>query len=91
MTRMIFCKRLNKEAPGLDVPPYPGAIGDRIFEQISQEAWLQWIEQQTMLINEYRLNLTDKKSREFLETEMDKFFFGEGSERPQGFIPADEA
>lgn len=88
MTRTIFCKRLNKEAPGLKQAPYPGSIGKRIHEHISEEAWLQWIDHQTMLINEYRLNLTDKKSREFLETEMEKFFFGDGSDRPQGFIPA---
>lgn len=90
MSNMIFCKRMNKEAEALDFAPYPGTKGERILKHISKEGWQQWLEHQTMLINEYRLNLTDKKSREFLESEMEKFLFGDGSERPQGFIPVDD-
>ncbi len=90
MARMIFCKKLNKEAEGLTKAPYPGEIGERVFQNISKEAWQSWISHQTMLINEYRLNLMDQKSRKFLEEEMEKFLFGEGSNKPAGFTPTDE-
>lgn len=75
MSRTVHCQKLNKDAPALERPPYPGELGQRIFENISQEAWDQWIGQQTILINEYRLNLADQKSRTFLATEMEKFLF----------------
>ena len=74
MTRMVNCVLLGKEAEGLDRPPYPGELGKRIFENVSKEAWQQWLRQQTMLINEYRLTPVDPKAREFLEQEMEKFF-----------------
>lgn len=66
MTRIIFCQKLHKEAEGLVAQPYPGEFGKRIYENISQEAWQLWIEHQTRLINEYRLNLMEAKSRQFL-------------------------
>ncbi len=75
MTEMIFCQKLNKESQALPRAPYPGELGQRILENISQEAWNQWLGQQTILINEYRLSLIDPKSREFLEKEMIKFLF----------------
>lgn len=86
MSRMIHCQKLNKEAEGLDFPPYPGELGQRIFENISKLAWEQWQNHQTMLINEYRLNMLEPKSREFLETEMTNFLFGGGSEKPPGYV-----
>jgi Fe-S cluster biosynthesis and repair protein YggX len=86
----IFCKKLNKEAPALTYTPYPGALGQRIRENISAPAWEAWLGHQTMLINEYRLNLTDKASRQFLETEMEKFLFADGSEKPAGFVDPNE-
>jgi len=82
MTHKVFCKKLNKEAEGLDNPPYPGQLGMRIYEQISKEAWEMWIAHQTMLINEYRLSLADSKARQFLEEEMTKFLFDGGSVKP---------
>jgi Fe-S cluster biosynthesis and repair protein YggX len=85
MTRTVHCILLNKEAPGLDRPPYPGPLGQRIFEQVSKEAWAGWVRHQTMLINEYRLTPVDPKARKFLEGEMEKYFFGGGSEKPQEF------
>ena len=85
MNRTVYCVKLQKESAGLDFPPYPGELGKKIFENISKEAWQQWLGQQTMFINEYLLSMTDPKAREFLATEMEKFFFGEGSERPEGF------
>ena len=87
MARMVHCVKLGREAEGLDFPPYPGELGKRIYEQISKEAWQQWLRQQTMLINEYRLVLTDPKARRFLEQEMEKFLFGEGSAPPEGYVP----
>ena len=85
MTRIIICTKLQKEAEGLDQPPIPGEMGKRIFEEISQEAWQLWVAHQTMLINEYRLSMIDTKSRTFLMQEMEKFLFGDGSEKPAGY------
>jgi Fe-S cluster biosynthesis and repair protein YggX len=87
MSRLVQCVLLKSEAPGLDRPPYPGALGQRIFEQVSKEAWTRWIAHQTMLINEYRLTPIEPKARKFLESEMEKFFFGSGSKAPDGFNP----
>ena len=87
MVRMVNCVKLSKEAEGLDVPPYPGELGKKIFESVSKEAWQMWIKQQTMLINENRLSVVDPKARKFLEEEMEKFFFGGGSDTPEGFVP----
>jgi Fe-S cluster biosynthesis and repair protein YggX len=87
MARMVKCIKLGKEAPGLDFQPYPGELGKRIFENVSKEAWNQWMSRQTMLINEYRLNPLDPKARKFIEGELEKFFFGEGSTLPPGYVP----
>lgn len=87
MARMVHCVLLDKEAEGLDVPPYPGELGKRIFENVSKEAWQKWLRHQTMLINEYRLTPVDPKARKFLEEEMEKFFFGGGSTKPEGYVP----
>ena len=83
----IKCVKLKKEAEALDYQPYPGDIGIRIMKEISAEAWQLWMNHQTTLINEMRLSPVDPKSRKFLEEEMDKFLFGEGSEAPEGFVP----
>lgn len=87
MSRMVFCQKLKQELPGLDRPPYPGELGQKIFENISREAWQAWLKQQTMLINEYRLALIDPKAQSFLKEEMQKFLFGEGSQTPEGYVP----
>ena len=87
MTRLVNCVKLGKEAEGLKVPPYPGELGKRVYENVSNEAWQLWLKHQTMLINEYRLSPVDPQARKLLEQEMDKFFFGEGSAMPQGFVP----
>ncbi len=87
MSRLVQCVLLKREAPGLDRPPYPGTLGQRIYEQVSKEGWSQWIGHQTMLLNEYRLTPIDPKARKFLEAEMEKFFFGSGSQAPEGFSP----
>jgi len=87
MARMVQCVKLGKEAEGLDRPTYPGDLGKRIFENVSKQAWQQWLQQQTMLINEYRLSPIEPKAREFLEQQMEKFFFGEGADTPPDFVP----
>lgn len=85
MTRTVNCVMLKREAPGLDRQPYPGPLGLRIFNEVSKEAWAGWVRHQTMLINEYRLTPVDPKARKFLEGEMEKYFFGTGSEKPADF------
>jgi Fe-S cluster biosynthesis and repair protein YggX len=87
MPRSVHCVLLKREADGLDRPPYPGELGRRIYEQVSKEAWAQWLRHQTLLINEYRLTPIEPKARKFLEAEMEKFFFGTGSAAPQGYQP----
>lgn len=87
MTRTVNCVKLGKEAEGLERPTYPGELGKRIYASVSREAWQQWMQQQTMLINEYRLSPMDPKARQFLEEQMEKFFFGEGAETPPDYVP----
>ena len=82
---IIYCEKLGIEAEGLAEPPFPNALGQRIYEHISQKAWDLWLNHQTMLINEYKLSMFDKKSRDFLMQEMEKFLFGGGAEKPPGF------
>jgi len=87
MTRTVQCVKLGKPAEGLTMPPYPGELGKRIFENVSSEAWKMWLAHQTTLINEYRLAPYEPKARQFLEQEMEKFFFGGGSSKPEGYVP----
>ena len=87
MSRTVMCVKLGKEAEGLDLPPYPGELGKRIYQEVSKEAWAGWLKHQTMLINEYRLTPIDPKHRQYLEGEMEKFFFGGGGDAPEGFVP----
>lgn len=87
MSRTVQCVRLNKEAEGLDRVPYPGDLGKKVFDNVSKQAWQEWLKHQTMLINEYRLSPVDPKARTFLEEQMEKFFFGEGAETPPDFKP----
>ena len=89
MSRQVHCIKLGKDAEGLDAPPYPGELGQRIFENVSKEAWQQWLRHQTILINEHRISLVDPKARKFLEQEMEKFFFGGGATLPGGFVAPD--
>jgi len=89
MARMVNCVLLGVEAEGLDYAPYPGELGVRIYENVSKEAWQRWLKHQTMLLNEYRLTPIEPKARKFLVAEMEKFFFGGGSDAPQEFTPAE--
>ena len=87
MSRTVQCVLLGREAEGLDRPPYPGELGQRIYEQVSKEAWRQWLAHQTMLINEYRLVVIEPDAREFLRKQMEQYFFGGGVAKPEGFVP----
>ena len=87
MSRTVNCVKLGREAEGLDAPPYPGELGRRIFERVSKEAWKQWLDHQKTLVNENRLNLADKKAREYLAQQMEKHFFGGGADVASGYVP----
>ncbi len=87
MARTVNCILLKKEGEGLDYAPYPGELGQRIYDNVCKEAWQQWLAHQTTLINENRLTQIEPEDRKFLVTEMEKFFFGEGSAKPQGDVP----
>lgn len=87
--RMVFCRKYQKELPGLGQAPLPGEKGRAIFESISEQAWQEWQSNQTMLINEHRLNLMDPNARQWLVTEMDRFFANENYAKPAGYVPKD--
>ena len=86
MPRTINCVMLGEDAEGLDYAPYPGQLGQRIYDSVSKEAWQKWLAHQTILINEYRLSPIEPDARKFLETEMEKFFFGDGATVPDEFV-----
>ncbi|MCC5854371.1 MAG: oxidative damage protection protein [Idiomarina sp.] len=90
MTRTVFCKYLKKEAPALAFQLYPGELGKRIFDNISQAAWTEWQQKQTMLINEKRLNLMDPSARAFLEQEMVAFLFEGKDIEIEGYTPPEK-
>jgi Fe-S cluster biosynthesis and repair protein YggX len=87
MPRTVHCVLLKRDADGLDYQPYPGELGKRIYDNVSKESWAKWLEHQTMLINENRLTPIEPKARALLVKEMEKFFFGGGSEKPKDFKP----
>lgn len=87
MPRTVFCQYEKKEAQGLDYVPYPGELGQQIFQHVGKAGWTAWLAHQTMLINENRLSPMDPKSRKFLEEQMERYFFGEGAETPSGYVP----
>ena len=87
MPRTVHCVVIKQEAEGLDYVPYPGELGQRVYNNVSKQGWQQWLKHQTMLINEYRLTPIEPKARQFLVAEMEKFFFGAGSDKPADFVP----
>lgn len=90
MSRTVFCRKYQREMAGLDNPPYPGSKGQEIFDNVSKQAWQEWLEHQTRLINEKRLSLVDPASRKFLQEEMEKFFAGEEHAQAEGYVPPPE-
>lgn len=87
MSRLISCVRHGPDQEGLERPPYPGPLGQRLFDQVGRRAWGEWLAHQTMLINENRLSPIDPKAREFLKQELENYFFGAGSAKPMGYAP----
>jgi Fe-S cluster biosynthesis and repair protein YggX len=87
MSRNVFCRKYQEELEGLERAPYPGPIGQDVFDNISKKAWQEWTDHQTMLINEKHLNMMDPESRKFLQGEMQKFFAGEDFEKAEGYVP----
>ncbi len=87
MARMVKCIKLGREAEGMDFPPMPGELGKWLYENVSKEAWQQWIKLQTMLINENRLSLADASARKYLSEQVRKHFQGEGADNISGFTP----
>jgi Fe-S cluster biosynthesis and repair protein YggX len=85
--RRVFCAKLQKELPGLDAPPWPGALGQRIYENISAEAWKQWEDRMKMILNEYRLLPWQKEAQELMARQMEEFLFGQGAALPPDFVP----
>jgi len=77
MSRMVNCPKMGEALEGLDFMPFPGELGQKIYDNISKEGWKQWLAQQTILINEYRLSSLDPKARSFLQEEMQKFLFND--------------
>ena len=90
MAKTIFCKKYQKELPGLDAPPFPGPKGQEIFETVSRQAWEEWIAHQTTLINEKRLNMMDLTARTYLNEQRDKFLSGEQVDQAEGYVPPSE-
>lgn len=87
MTRMVFCRKLQQELEGLAFPPFPGPAGQQLFETVSKQAWQEWLKEQTMIINENRLNVMDPQAQAFLAEQREKFLSNQGYERPKGWVP----
>ncbi len=90
MARTVKCVKLGQEAEGLDKPPFKGELGQRVFETVSKEAWRMWLEHSKMLINEFRLDLTSEQGQRIWMTEMEKYFYGDGSELPPEFVQSEK-
>ena len=85
MSRQIYCYKLGKRAEGLEAPPWPGPLGERIFNEISKQAWQDWLRQQTILINEYKLSPLDREHKKYLASQMEAYLFGEGIVLPDAW------
>jgi len=85
--RVVFCVKFQRELPGLDTPPWPGELGQRLFEHVSAQAWKLWEDRQKMILNEYRIMPWQKEGQEIIRTQLEQFFFGEGAALPPGYVP----
>jgi Fe-S cluster biosynthesis and repair protein YggX len=90
MAHTVQCIKLNREAEGLERPPFKGPLGERLFQNVSALAWRMWLEHSKMLINEYRLDLTSESGQRLWMTECEKYFFGEGSSAPVEYVPLEK-
>ncbi|MEJ2445578.1 MAG: oxidative damage protection protein [Exilibacterium sp.] len=91
MGRIVFCRKYQKDMEGLDTPPYPGAKGQDIFENVSKQAWQEWMSHQTMLINEKRLNMMDMTARTYLTEQMQKFLSGKDYDQAEGYVAPEDS
>ncbi len=87
MSRTVMCRKYQQEMEGLDAPPFPGARGQDIYDNISKQAWQDWQSHQTMLINEKQLSLIDPETRKYLQAQMESYFSGEDYDRAEGYVP----
>ncbi len=88
MARTVFCVKFQREMPGLDEVPFEGdPLGERIYQNVSKEAWKMWVERMKMIMNEYRLNLGTPEAQDVLLKQMEEYFFGEGAPLPEGYVP----
>lgn len=85
--RMVKCVKFQRELPGLDEPPFDNELGQRIYENVSKDAWKMWLEHMKMILNEYRLNLAERESQKIITQQMEEYFFGEGAALPPGYVP----
>src|SRR6187549_2797863 len=85
--RTVHCVKLGRELPGLEEAPWPGPLGQRIYDSVSQEAWEMWEERMKMILNEYRLMPWQKEAQDIVAKHMEEFFFGEGAALPPGYVP----
>jgi len=90
MSKTVHCIKLGQEAEALDRAPFKGPLGERIYQNVSKQAWRQWLEHSKMLINEYRLDLTSEHGQRIWMTECEKYFFGEGSALPEQYRPSEQ-
>lgn len=84
---MVQCVKLGREAEGLEKPPFKGDLGERVFQTVSKDGWRMWLEHSKMIINEFRLDLTSEQGQRVWMTELERFFYGEGSALPPEFKP----
>ena len=91
MAEKITCVVTGREGEPMDYQPYPGELGERIQAAVTQAGWDQWVAHQTTLINEYLLTPFEPKARKFLEEQMEKFFFGGGADKPEGYVPPEQS
>jgi Fe-S cluster biosynthesis and repair protein YggX len=87
MSRTVHCVKLGKDLPGLEAPPWPGELGQRVFENVSADAWKMWEERMKMILNEYRLMPFQKEAQDLMARQMEEFFFGAGGKSPEGYVP----
>ncbi len=87
MTRMVHCVKFDRELPGLENPPMPGELGQRLYENVSRQAWQMWMDHVVILINHYGLNMADPRAQDFINTQLEDYFFGEGAAMPEEWVP----
>jgi Fe-S cluster biosynthesis and repair protein YggX len=91
MTRTVFCRKYQQELEGLEQPPFPGPTGEDIYENVSKQAWQDWLAHQTRLINEKQLNSLDPEHKKYLDQQRELFFRNEAHDEAQGYVPPEES